>query len=266
MINLAHLETNVTIACENRCISCNHFVSIQAHRFKSSMVDPADLAVDLFHFGRVAHVDAWAAIGGEPTLHPRLVEILRVARASGIADKIEVWTHGMNLKEMSDEFWQSFDVLVVSVYPGKLSDDDLIWIGAQCTEEGVELQIKDERRVPNFERLLESSQTDSATTQRKYEACFFKNYSRVLDGGYFFRCCTSPFIPSLLQGREFGADGLRVDESLTEQKLQEFLSRATFMESCRTCAGLDPANRRFVPWREVRDPQEWLRASAGVSQ
>jgi hypothetical protein len=80
MIHLPHLETNVTVACENRCIACNHFVPLQVGRFKSSMVNPADFATDLFHFGRLAHADAWAAIGGEPTLHPGLVDILRIAR------------------------------------------------------------------------------------------------------------------------------------------------------------------------------------------
>lgn len=156
-------------------------------------------------------------------------------------------------------------MLVVSVYPGVLDDADLAWIEARCEEHGAGCIVKDERHVPNFEQLLEPEPTDDQTTQAKFSSCFFKGYSRVLDDGYFYRCCTSPFIPRLLQGRPAGSDGLRVDEHLTETALAAFLARDTFMESCRTCAGLDPANRRHQPWREVRDPAEWLRASAGVA-
>lgn len=264
MIRLDHLESNVTVACQLRCVSCNHFTSIQAARFKASMMPPEILERDLAHFGRVAHVDRWAAIGGEPLLNPRLVEILQVARRSGVMDKIEVWTNGIALAGVSSDFWRSVDVLVVSAYPGVLSDDDIARIYAKCDREGVELVVKDERQVPNFERLLEPTPTDDATTQRKWAGCFFRNYSRVLDWGYFARCCTSPFIPMLIQGRPFGSDMLKVDESLTEHALTAFLNRDTFMESCRTCAGLDPANRRHQPWREVRDPAAWLRASAGL--
>jgi GTP 3',8-cyclase len=263
VIVLPHLESNITIACENRCVACNHFVAVQVDRFKSSMIDPADLAVDLHHFGRMAHVDAWAAIGGEPTLHPRLIEILRVARSSGVADRIEVWTHGGNLREMSDAFWDALDVLVVSVYPGKLTDDDLIWIQAACEWHGVELQIKDERHHPNFSRLLEPEPSDAAKTARKYRECWLRTFSRVLDGGFFYRCCTSPFVPKLLLGLPEGTDGLRVDEYLTEDALQRFLDQPEAPASCALCTGRNTESSDPIPWREVRDPTEWLRASAG---
>lgn len=265
MIRLPHLETNVTIACQLRCVGCNHFVAPQVYRFKESMIAPVVLERDLRNFGRVAHADAWAAIGGEPTLHPKLPVLLQIAAESGVADVIEVWTNGIEIREQPADFWRWLSRLVVSVYPEKLTDDDLAWIAAKCGGEAVELVIKDERRHPNFTRLLEPEPTDDGATQRKWHACWFKTYSRVLDNGWFYRCCTSPFIARVLYGMPEGTDALRVNESLTEADLHRFLGQQRFMESCRPCAGRNTESAVPLPWREVRDPAEWLRASAGIA-
>ncbi len=266
MIHLPHLETNVFIGCQNRCIACNHFVPLQVDRVKGSMVMPADLAEDLAAFGRLAHVEGYALIGGEPTLHPLLVDLMRVARQSGIADHVEVWTNGQTLRRMADThpgFWDEADRLVVSVYPGKLTDEDLDEIRALSRDAGVELVIKDERLQPNFTVLLEPEPTSELVTRRKYKDCWFKSYSRVLDRGVLYRCCTSPFIGPLLQGRPEGADGIPL-AGLTEEALATFLARAEPMPSCAICAGRNTASARPIPWSEIRDPDSWVRASAGA--
>lgn len=262
MIRLPHLETNVTVACQNRCVSCNHFVPVQTHRIKESMLDPAVLERDMHHFGRVAHSDAWAAIGGEPLMHPKLVELLRVVRASGVADILEVWTNGQDLPKMANNFWESFDRLVVSVYPG-FDDERLKWIKITSEMMGVELRIIDERHRPNFTRLLAPTD-DAQRVARRYRDCWFKTYSRVLDNGYFYRCCTSPFIPALLQGKQWGTDGLKVDESLTVERLQSFLEQVIVPSSCWSCAGRSTEDAVPVQWREIPDPKEWLVASGAA--
>jgi hypothetical protein len=111
--------------------------------------------------------------------------------------------------------------------------------------------------------LLKPEPSDARGTQATYDQCWFKTYSRVLDNGYFYRCCTSPYIPKLLQSRPEGSDGLRVDEQLTEQQVFDFLGQRTAMESCTICAGRNTPSARPVPWSEVKDPQAWLNASSG---
>jgi hypothetical protein len=258
------LETNVTIACQHRCIACNHFVPLQTRRFKESMLAPETLARDLAHFARVARVDAWGALGGEPLLHPRLGDLLEVVRQSGITPVVEVWTNGGLVLHVDPALWDLVDRLVVSVYPGKMTDGELAAVAALCEARGVELLVKDERRYPNFTRLLERAPTDGATTLEKYRACWFKTYSRVLDNGFFYKCCTSPFVGPLLQGRPWGSDGLRVDEGLTERALLDFLADQQPLVACRLCAGRETRSALPVAWREVEDPQEWIAASAGA--
>lgn len=261
MIRLVHLETNVTQSCQNRCVGCNHFVPMTVGEFKSSMLDPRELERDLAIFSKLVHVEGYAMIGGEPTLHPALDHLLRVARSSGIADVLEVWTNGQDL-DLDAGWWASVDKLVLSRYAGKLSDGELDAIERKCLGNGVQIRVIDERTVPNFSRLLSTDASDEGTRQR-WASCFFRNYSRVLDRGHFFRCCTSPYIPRLLQGRAFGDDGLRIDESTTEADVQRFLDQTEPMESCRACDGRTGRGEPMA-WREIRDPEEWRKASAGL--
>jgi GTP 3',8-cyclase len=268
VIQLPHLETNVTAACQNRCISCNHFVPLQVSSFKKSMLDPAVMERDLAIFSKLVRVGAYGMLGGEPTLHPAIADLINVAVRSEIAQVVEVWTNGQTLLDMPNSFYRALrnQRIVMSVYPGKLSDQEIIEIAALCLSVDVELQIKDERNYPNFTQLLESVETNDQQTQQKYEQCWFKTYSRVLDNGFFYRCCTSPYIPKLLQNRLEGSDGLAVTEDLTEGDITRFLTDPIAMKSCTICAGRNTPSARPVSWREVKDPSEWLAASSGRSK
>lgn len=263
MIELPHLETDVTLGCQNSCASCNHLVVPYRHAAGGPpRTTPAQVEHDVAHFAKVARTKGWAAIGGEPTMHRDLVDILAVVRASGIADKLELWTHGQTLRKQPPELWRAFDILVLSIYPGKHDAESLAWIERKCADEGLALVVKDERNAPNFHRLLEPVPTSPAATTEKFARCWFRTYSRVLNFGHVFQCCTSPHIPQLLQGREYGADGIAV-EGLTEAALLAFLNRTEPLGSCVNCAGIGNGLSARVDWVEERDPARWVETSAG---
>ena len=267
MIQIPHLETNITISCQNRCIACNHFVPMQVGRFKASMMPPEILERDLRNLARICHADAYALIGGEPTLHPRLPGIAQTAKRSGIANRIELWSHGQDWGKHIDQILPALkyiDKVVISRYPGKASDYEIGEITDLCRVNHIALDIKDEGAYPNFTQLLEETPTGPDATQEKYKACWFKTYSRVIDWGYFYRCCTSPFIPQLLQGRPEGADGLPITEHTTEGDLKQFLALPVAMRSCEICAGRNTPSAKPITWQEIKDPKRWERASAGV--
>lgn len=263
MIHIPHLETDITQACQLSCVGCNHSVPLWRHvKGGPWAADPAQVQADLFHLSQFLHADRWGALGGEPLLHAKLVDILQIARDSGIADKTEVWTNGLLLRRQKPAFWRSFDVLVLSVYPGKHDQTSLDWIHKKCEDEGVELVVKDERRSPNFRTMLEPVPTNPTATKAKFAGCFFRGFSRVANFGFFFTCCCAPHLPMLMQGRSFGDDGVRI-QGLTEAQLRAYLTRTEPLGCCTICAGRDTA----VPivWREERDPEAWKRASAGVN-
>lgn len=259
MIRIPHLETDVTTACQLSCVACNHHVPLW-RKAGPKHADPRQVQSDLNHLSKFVHADIWGALGGEPTLNPKLIDILNIARASKISDIIEVWTNGLTLPRMSPEFWQSFDVLVLSIYPGKHDEDSLAWIAAKCADTGRVLSIRDERLHPNFRTLLEPVPTSREATEAKFAGCFFRHFSRVANWGYFYTCCCAPHMSTLVQGKSENPDGIRIFD-LTETKLRGYLERTEPLSACFTCAGRDTAIS--IPWREEKDPEKWLRASAG---
>ena len=259
MIQIPHLETDITTACQLSCVACNHHVPLW-RKVGPKHASVEQVKRDLNHLTTILHAHVWGALGGEPTLNPDLVNILQIARHSGIADKLEVWTNGLLLPRMSEAFWRSFDVLVLSIYPGKHTEESLKWIMTKCATSGVKFSPRDETKNPNFRTLLERVPTGYEETKRKYAGCFFRQFSRVANWGYFYTCCCAPHMSTLVQGKAENPDGIKI-EGLTEEALYAYLADPEPLSACTTCAGRDTAIS--IPWREERDPIKWLRASAG---
>lgn len=259
VIRIPHLETDVTRACQLSCIACNHHVPLWRVRPGGPpMADPERVLADLTALSRIVHADVWGALGGEPTLHPRLGDILQYARDSGVADRIELWTNGIRMAQMPDQVYWLCDEVVLSRYEGKLADEAVAFIQRRCDDNDTKLRIMDERLRPNFKTLFEPQPTGAAETKAKYDGCFFRHFSRVANDGYFYTCCCAPHMPVLVQGREAGADGVAID-GLTERALRAYLEKQEPLGACTICAGRDTA--KDLQWFEESKPLEWLRKS-----
>lgn len=266
MIRIPHLETDVTRACQLSCVGCNHHVPLwRVQPGGPPMANPGQIAHDLASLATIVHADAWGALGGEPLLHPELPKILRIVKASNIADTVEVWTNGIALFKMMADFWDVMagQRIVLSRYEGKITDEYMAAIEGMCADQGVQLRVMDERVHPNFKTLLEPAPTDPEATRVKFAGCFFRHFSRVANEGFFYTCCCAPHMPVLLQGRPHGSDGVAID-GLTESALRAYLERTEPLGACAMCAGRDTAVS--IQWSEEKQPLEWIRKSGQVVQ
>ncbi len=262
MIQIQHIAMDVTQACQLSCVGCNHSVPLWRVRPGGPWNEsPESVARDLKNISRVAHTQEWAAMGGEPLIHPKLVDILKVARDSGFMDQIQVWTNGLLLKKMSAEFWRSFDKMVFSVYPGKHDDESVAWIVKKCEDEGILIRVVDERHHPNFMTMLEPEPTDPVRTKDKFNRCYFRGHSRMMNYGHFYTCCCAPHLPMLVQNQPYGTDGIAL-EGLTEEGLYNYLTREDPLGCCTICAGRETA--QAITWAEIKDPARWISASKGL--
>lgn len=242
MVTFPHGETNITLACQNRCISCNHFVAIQ----KPWFADPAQIARDLSIAAKVMHFRVYNMVGGEPTLHPGIVEIAKIIRASGITDRVEITSNGQGNARWPDELYRSIDDLIITPY--KLNDEDKARIYEKCAEFGVSLQWH-----PVIFTYAAYKTADKERGARLYAHCWYRRNRMVIDEGYFHRCCIGRFIPELMQGQDRNAQALPL-EGLTEEKLMAFVLSPDAPEMCDVC-GCN--NAPGLPWREERDPDKW---------
>lgn len=246
MIHRPHGESNVTLLCQNRCVGCNHFIPLQEPWF----VAPEELARDLNMAARIIHFDRYNLVGGEPTLHPRILDLLQIVIDADIADTYEITTNGQGYKKWDDSLYRLLDELIVTPY--KLNDEDIQNIRSKCEQYGTALQI----HPVIFTECAYKQPAPDDIAYGRYRACWYNINRHVIDGGYFYRCCTAPFIPQLLLGMPKETDGIAL-QGLTEQRLNEYLSQHATPASCFVCAS-NMGNR--IDWRETsRD--KWLEES-----
>lgn len=250
-VRMPLIDVMVCTTCELRCVGCTNHIGGLA-RFHLFPLDEVKLDIDLA--ANALHAEVAVLLGGEPLQHPKLVEIMRHAKTSGIADRVRVLTNGIRLHRMSDEFWDELDDLRVSVYPGETPPENVELARARAAEHGFEFSTYDVARQP-FRAVLTVEPRSAVSAQETFDRCWYKSNTRKLQRGFLYRCCTSPTIARDVLGRDEGADGVPL-AGLTADGLRTFLARAEFMESCTRCYGnLGP---ELAPWREQRDRTRWL--------
>lgn len=253
-VELPHVDVMCLTACNLKCVGCTNFMGA----IPMEVWPPEEVMADVERAARVMHAHVACLLGGEPTAHPHLLELMRGVAASGLADRVQVLTNGMRLHRMSGEFWAELDWLKISIYPGRTQPENIQLAQRMQREHGFQLEFYDVAQDP-FRAVLTDRPHPPGGAQATYDNCWYRTYTRKIERGYFYRCCTSPQISQTILGLAPDVDGIRLD-GLTVDALREFLGRREHMQSCTRCYGnLGP---RLDGWSEERDRAQWLAASA----
>ena len=91
-------ELNVVHHCNLSCRSCSHL----SDRMNKYFVDPDQVLNDFSILAEYCHPQHIRLCGGEPLLHPHLLDVVDAVRDSGISECIRVVTNGTLLHRMPD--------------------------------------------------------------------------------------------------------------------------------------------------------------------
>ena len=177
-------------------------------------------------------------VGGEPLLHPQLVDIIRGVRDTGIAPVISITTNGLKLGDMTDEFWQAVDALTISRYPKpQLAPDLIAHIEAQAARFAVRLNWKMQDAFSTMNRTQPCD--DLAETKRIYQDCWIRERCHMIRDGMFYTCTRPAHFQTLYQGeRDFRSDGLPLrDDAGMLDALLAYLQRERRSKPVMHCYG-----------------------------
>ena len=217
------------------------------------IVSPDQLVDELGSLGRAYHARWVRLVGGEPLLHPQLLEVIEAARQTKIADRVSVVTNGVLLPKMTDEIWRAVDAIEVSLYPGKGLDADAT---SHCKElarrHDVDLRLVE---ITEFRESFSTLGTDDdALVRRIYSRCEIAHVWRchtVVDG-YFYKCSPAYFLPKAIPAcASFdNSSGIRISDSdRFAADLRAYLDSPEPLPTCRHCLGT--AGKRF-PHAQVK--------------
>lgn len=210
---------------------------------------PAEmLAADLERLKTVVRFHRIQMVGGEPTLHKELPEMMRVARVSGIAHEVMVITNGQLLPRMGNDFWRELDTLQLSIYP-KLSPEIPEFAKAKCAEFGKPFYST---VYTDFHQQLRKEPNDGS----HFKTCHWKSDCYTVHAGSFYLCPQSVFFPKNFMGLPDGVDGLPLD-GITDDKFSAFLNRTEPLNACRICMANEMKSK---PWSESKR-EDWREAS-----
>lgn len=245
------LEINATRSCTNACVVCNH----ASTRFTEAYyMEPAALERDLLKIKDLLRVKLMFVQGGEPLLHPKVVDLLRLVANSGMAKQYGVLTNGKLLPRMKEDFWKLLAdykmELRMSCYPD-LPEEIVPFALAKAAEYGFTVRPQ---AINSFKPLFLKNNGNT------YFGCPW-NRCLTIHEGWFYLCPLTAFFPKQFMSLPEHIDGLSLD-GLTEEKLGEFLKRDTPLETCKICAG---ARGQSIPWKQNGTKAEWEQ-EAGLAQ
>lgn len=244
-------EVSVVDHCNFSCRSCTHLSPV-AHKHN---VAPNKVEDDLSCLAQVYHADHVRLLGGEPLLHPRIVEVINAVRRSGISERIRIITNGSLSHLMTPDFWQAADEVHVSIYPNaRISSKNIEEMMINARQYNTALVFK---RFDIFrESYSEVGSEDHHLIARIYQSCQIAHIWRChnVSSGFFYRCPESIFIPQVvgkLPVENSNDDRLKIHGgSNFGYELLEFLERKDPLSACSHCLG--SVGRPFDHMQAVR--------------
>ncbi|MGH8903222.1 MAG: radical SAM protein [Egibacteraceae bacterium] len=256
-------EISIAEHCNLRCRGCSHLSPV----LPADLADPDVIYRDLAVLARHYHAEHLRILGGEPLLHPRILEVVAAVRASGVTDRIRILTNGMLMERMSERFWQAVDEIHVSVYPGfEPSQEALTAWRDRAQEHTTEVIVK---RFGWFrESYSEAGTQNPELVSRIYSTCQIAHVWRChnVSNGRFYKCPQSVFLSRLRRGRTTDvahSNGVAlVDHPSLGQSLLDYLQDPRPLPACGNCLG--SVGRRFE--HEQVSRKDWRRHQAAGTE
>lgn len=243
-------EINATRHCTNACTNCNHAsLKYTEPYFMLPEVLKRDLDVMKEHL----RTKLLFVQGGEPLLHPKVVELMSLCYDSGIAKQCGVLTNGKLLPRMHDDFWEMLSTrkmeLRMSVYPD-LDPSIVPFVQDKAQQWGFFVRPQ---QINSFKPLFLKNDG------RTYHGCPW-NRCLTIHENYFYLCPLTAFFPKHFMGLPEHVDGIPI-EGMTDDRLSSFLAQNKPLETCKICAGGRGAD---IPWSQAKSKKEWM-DTAGIT-
>ncbi len=186
--------------------------------------------------------DRISFLGGEPLLHPEIIDFVRLAKNSKIFNRIILTTNGILLKKAHPELWQLLDAVEISIYPANYNsiNKNIALFLQMAKENNTELSFypKD-----NFNHILFSTQIPNELVKLIYNKCFYKNYCHTLNDKKFYKCAPSASSHHYLShfnsiNNSNERDYINLENTMNlREELINFLDNKTPLNACNFCAG-----------------------------
>lgn len=253
------LEFVVTDYCNLNCKGCTHYSPLAEKEF----ADFDRMVMSMEKLGRIGGDKVAQAylIGGETLLYPRLVEAMEALRRHFPTQQLFVFTNGLLLPRMSDDFWATarrLDITIaLTIYPIKFDYDAALKL---CRERGVRVDVFGDRSADNSFWRFALDPTKSQNRRLAHFKCYNRGCVSII-GNLIYPCSISACVSHLNKaaGTDFrheSADRLVVDDITDISQVKRL--RDNPVPFCGYCVN-PPSATIYAPSRRLAS--EWVNSS-----
>ena len=251
-------EIHLAEHCNLNCAGCDNL---------SPLAEPEFVSVEEFmkDFKRMAELfnhecSRIHLLGGEPLLHPELLNLIEIARDNFTQGIINLYTNGILLPQQDDKFWQTCKksniTLIITKYPINIDREKIM-----KNAEKFDIQVK----WVGFEGLKGKqfamrplNLSGSGDMKNNFAMCYRACVCIALSHGKLFPCSLAPNIRHF---NKYFKQNIPITEDdyidiYQAKSGQEILKRLTQpIPLCRYC----DLNFKTVKWRvSERKMEEWV--------
>ncbi len=227
------LEIHLTSHCNITCKGCSQSSPLMDKRLQ----DIGQLEINLDRLASAVSCSKLQILGGEPLLHPKLLDAMRLCSASSLSQRVVVKTNGLLLHRMPPEFWTNASKVIVSVYPSTKTtlEKRRVALESEAMRFGTEIEF---RNWTHFNYISKPGRTASdRITSFVFEKCRFKDFTVSVSGDRLYRCSISVNAVHTSRADE-RQDSIQISDSVDFQhEVRGFLFRDEPISSCRHCLG-----------------------------
>jgi hypothetical protein len=255
-------EIHLAEHCNLNCASCNHFSPLAGEEY----LDVDSYRNDCARIAELTngHIEMIRLMGGEPLLHPQLIEIMKISRQFfDNGTLIEIVTNGILLPKQPAEFWaqckENAVRIFISKYPIKLNLDLIETVSKQYC---VPIIYSNNIDKSNNWRSEPLDLSGSQNIKTNFFVCYKGNNCIQLKNGKLFTCQQAAYINHFnnhfntrLEITKKDYISIYGDVSITE--ILRFLAKP--IPFCRYCLiGDNYKPRNNQQWRiSEQDITEW---------
>lgn len=255
---LLRFEVQVVEHCNLNCRNCMHYAPLAKQEF----LDIGEYERDCCRLSELfdSEVEWIHLMGGEPLLHPAIIEIMKISREYFPYGHIQIVTNGILLPSMQQDFWDACHKykieLRITKYPISL---DYGKIEERSREEKVGIAYYDNDKSKMWRWPIDVNGNKDCVMN--YYNCPGANICHNLRKGKMYTCATSAhahhlkdyFKLDMALSERNGVDIYQVENA--EELMRKLSQPIPFCRYCQYAKRDDYADEWSV---SLRDPYEWI--------
>ena len=248
-------QVHIVDSCNLNCVGCSTFAPL----CNNSFIDVSSFERDIKRIAMLGQIENMVLIGGEPLLHPNIIDIIKISREYVKTGELLILTNGVLLLKQSLEFWESCKAnrikIGVTPYPIKLDYEQII----ETTEKySIDLKYYNVGEKGFFVKIPLNIERKSNIV-KTFNKCSSSPCVTLRDGKMY--SCYRPSLVSFFNscfGQDFKVsekDYIDVHSATSKDEILDFVCKPT--PFCRYC---DVDNMKFgIPWGiSKKEIGEWV--------